>query len=76
LLASTRVFEPASWARLQGHLNAGVGLDAEHVAWSEIRWGVGVDWGRTEEVPAAVAVRAVTGLSDTSTMRARPASSR
>ena len=58
LLASTRVFEPASWARLQGHLNAGVGFDTEDVASSEIRWGLGLDWGVTEQVTAAVAVLA------------------
>jgi hypothetical protein len=58
LLASTRVFEPASWARLQGHLNAGVGFDTEDVASSEIRWGLGLDWGFTEQVTAAVAVLA------------------
>jgi outer membrane putative beta-barrel porin/alpha-amylase len=58
LLASTRVFEPASWARLQAHLNAGAGFDAEDVASSEIRWGLGLDWGFTEQVTAAVAVLA------------------
>ena len=58
LLASTRIVEVGSWARLQGHLNAGVGFDTEDVASSEIRWGLGLDWGITEQVTAAVAVLA------------------
>lgn len=56
LLASSRVVELASWARLQGHFNAAVGFDTEDVASSEIRWGLGLDWGITEQVTAAVAV--------------------
>jgi hypothetical protein len=56
LLVSTRSFEPASWARLQGHLNASVGLDTEDVDASEARWGIGVDWGITEGLTAAVGV--------------------
>ena len=56
LLASTRIFEPASWARLQGHLNVGVGFDTEDVGASEARWGIGLDWGITEGITAAVAV--------------------
>jgi hypothetical protein len=55
LLASTRAFELASWARLQGHLNAGVGFDTEDVASSEIRWGIGLDWGVTQHATAALA---------------------
>jgi hypothetical protein len=56
LLASTRIFEPASWARLQVHLNAGVGFDTEDVNASEARWGIGLDWGVTKHITAAVAV--------------------
>jgi len=55
LLASTRIFEPAPWARLQGHLNAGVGFDTDDVGASEARWGIGLDWGMTEHVTAAIA---------------------
>lgn len=55
VLASTRIFEPASWARLQGHFNAGVGFDTEDVGASEARWGVGLDWGLTDDVTAAIA---------------------
>jgi hypothetical protein len=58
LLASTRIVELASWARLQGHVNAGIGFDTEDVSSSEIRWGLGLDWGVTEQVTAAVAVLA------------------
>lgn len=56
LLASTRIFEPATWARLQGHLNAVAGFDTDDVDASEIRWGLGLDWGITEQATAAVAV--------------------
>jgi hypothetical protein len=56
LLASTRTFEPAPWARLQVHLNAGLGLDTEDVASSEARWGIGLDWRITDGITAAVAV--------------------
>jgi hypothetical protein len=55
LLASTRIFEPAPWARLQGHLNAGIGFNADDVGASEARWGLGLDWGVTERVTAAIA---------------------
>ncbi|HYD50614.1 MAG TPA: hypothetical protein VEB21_19820 [Terriglobales bacterium] len=55
LLLSSRVFEPARWARLQGHFNATAGLNAEHLDASEARWGVGLDWGVTEEITAALA---------------------
>jgi hypothetical protein len=58
LLASTRIFETAPWARLQGHGNVGVGFNADDVASSEVRWGLGLDWGLTERVTAAVAVLA------------------
>jgi hypothetical protein len=56
LIASTRVFEPAPWARLQGHLNAGVGFDTEDVGASEARWGIGLDWGITQRITAAIAI--------------------
>jgi hypothetical protein len=56
VLASTRIFQPAPWARLQGHLNAGVGFDTDDVDASEARWGIGLDWGFTERITAAVAV--------------------
>ena len=55
LLASTRLFEPAPWARLQGHMNAGVGFDTDDVGASEARWGIGLDWGMSEHVTAAIA---------------------
>jgi hypothetical protein len=55
LLASTRIFEAASWARFQGHLNATLGFNAEDVDASEARWGIGLDWGMTENVTTAVA---------------------
>jgi hypothetical protein len=63
LLASTRIVELASWARLQGHLNAGIGFDTEDVSSSEIRWGLGLDWGVAEQVTAAIAVLARHPLS-------------
>jgi hypothetical protein len=56
LLASTRVFEPATWARLQGHFNAAVGFNTEDVDESDARWGVGLDWGAIEEVTVSLAV--------------------
>jgi hypothetical protein len=56
LLASTRLFRPAAWARLQGHLNASVAFDTDDVDASEARWGIGLDWGITERITAAVAV--------------------
>jgi len=58
LLASTRLFEPAPWARLQGHVNAGVNFDLEDVDASGVRWGVGLDWGVSRHVTAAVGVLA------------------
>ena len=58
VLATTRVFEPASWARLQGHFNAAVGFDTDDVSASEIRWGLGADWGITEDATAAIAILA------------------
>lgn len=62
-IASTRIFHPARWARLQGHLNAGVGVDTEDVAASEGRWGLGVDWGLNRHVTAAVALLGRHGFS-------------
>lgn len=56
LLVSTRRFEPRRWARLQGHLNASVGFNAEDVADSQAQWGVGLDWGVGDAVTFAVAV--------------------
>ena len=56
LLASTRVFEAATWARLQGQFNVLAGFDTEDVDQSEIRWGLGLDWGITEQATAAIAV--------------------
>ena len=53
---STRMFEPAPWARLQGYLNAGVDFDAGNVDDSQARWGVGVDWAPLPSVTAALAV--------------------
>lgn len=53
---STRIFEPAPWARLQGYLNAGVDFDAGNVDDSQARWGVGVDWAPLPSVTAALAV--------------------
>jgi hypothetical protein len=55
LLASTRVFQPASWARLQGHFNGAVDFDTEDVNESDARWGFGLDWGVTGDVTAAIA---------------------
>lgn len=55
LLASTRIYEPATWARFQGHLNATVGFNADNVDSSDARWGIGLDWGITESLTAAVA---------------------
>lgn len=55
LLVSSRIFEPASWARFQGHINGTVGFNTENVDSSDARWGVGLDWGMTESITAAVA---------------------
>lgn len=55
LLASSRIFEAAEWARLQGHLNATVGFNAENVDSSDARWGIGLDWSLTESITTAVA---------------------
>jgi hypothetical protein len=55
LLASTRVFDAAPWARLQGHANAAIGIDTEDVGSSEARWGFGLDWGLTENLTAGIA---------------------
>jgi hypothetical protein len=56
LLASSRIFEPRSWARFQGHFNATIGFNADDVDSSDARWGIGLDWGITEEITAAVAL--------------------
>ena len=55
LIASTRVFELAPFARLQGHANGAVGFDAEDVDSSEARWGFGLDWGVTDDLTAGIA---------------------
>ena len=55
LIASTRVFTPASWARLQGHFNGAIALDTEDVGNSEARWGFGLDWGVTDTLTAGIA---------------------
>jgi hypothetical protein len=55
LLASTRVFEAASWARLQGHLNAAIGFNTEDVGSSEARWGLGGDWAVADAVTFSLA---------------------
>jgi len=56
LYASTRSFQPARWARLQGHLNLGMDFDTDDFGDSEGRWGLGLDWGVTEGLTAAIAV--------------------
>lgn len=58
LIASTRVFERASWARLQGHFNGAIAFDTEDVGASEARWGFGLDWGFTDQLTAGVAILA------------------
>jgi hypothetical protein len=58
LFVTTRPFEPRKWARLQGHFNAGVGFNAEDVGSSEVRWGLGLDWGVTQHATASLAVLA------------------
>jgi hypothetical protein len=55
VIASTRLYEPAPWARLQGHFNGAVALDTEEVGNSEARWGFGFDWGVTESLTAGIA---------------------
>jgi hypothetical protein len=55
LIVSTRMFQPARWARLQGHFNAGIDFDTEDVNDSDARWGFGLDWGFTDDVTAAIA---------------------
>lgn len=54
LLASTRMFHAADWARFQSHLNVTVGFNADHVNSSEARWGYGVDWGITDDATVSV----------------------
>lgn len=55
LVASTRRWEPASWARLQGYFNGGIAFDTEDVDNSEARWGFGLDWGVTDDLTASLA---------------------
>lgn len=55
LLASTRVFRLAPWARLQGHVNAAIDFDTEDVDASDARWGLGLDWGMTDRITASMA---------------------
>ncbi len=55
LIASTRVFTLAPWARLQGHVNAAIDFDTEDVGESDARWGLGLDWGVTDTATAAIA---------------------
>ncbi|MBX3028290.1 hypothetical protein KF840_25650 [bacterium] len=57
-IASTRVFQPAPWARLQGHFNGAIAIDTEDVGNSEARWGFGFDWGVTESLTAGIALLA------------------
>lgn len=54
-IAATRVFQPASWARLQGYFNGGIAIDTEDVGNSEARWGFGFDWGFTPSLTAGIA---------------------
>jgi len=55
LIASTSVYQPAPWARLQGHFNGGIDFDTDDVNNSDARWGFGLDWGFTDDVTAAIA---------------------
>jgi len=55
IIASTRIFMPATWARLQGYFNAGIGFDTEDVNSSEARWGFGLDWGFNDSITAGIA---------------------
>jgi hypothetical protein len=56
LYLSTRQWQPATWARLAAHLNAGLDLVADDVSTSEGRWGVGADWGISEGATVGIAV--------------------
>ncbi len=56
LYASTRSWQPASWARLSGHMNGGVDFVADDVGTSEARWGVGLDWGVSDGATVGMAV--------------------
>lgn len=47
---STPIEVLASWARLQGHFNAGVDFLADDVGASEPRWALGLDWGLSDGV--------------------------
>jgi hypothetical protein len=64
LLASTRIFEAAPWARLQGHLNAAVGFNTEDVDSSEARWGIGGDWAIEDAVTLSIAFLARNQFAD------------
>jgi hypothetical protein len=64
LLASTRVFEAAPWARFQGHLNAAIGFDTENVDQSEARWGLGLDWALADPVTLSLAFLARNQFAD------------
>jgi hypothetical protein len=55
IIASTRIFMPATWARLQGYFNGGIGFDTEDVGASEARWGFGLDWGMTDDFTTGIA---------------------
>jgi hypothetical protein len=55
LLASSRIYQPAPCARLQGHFNATLGINAEDVDAGEARWGLGLDWGLTDDLTVALA---------------------
>lgn len=56
LYLSTQKWHPASWATLAAHLNAGLDLVADDVSTSEGRWGLGLDWGMSEDATLGIAV--------------------
>jgi len=56
LYASTRAWRPAAWARLTAYLNGGVDFVVDDVDASEGRWGVGLDWGVTDDATIGLAV--------------------
>lgn len=62
-IVSTRIFEPAPWARLQGHFNGGVEIDVEDAGNSTAAWGFGLDWGVSDGVTAAIAFLAQNDFS-------------
>lgn len=55
LLVSTRMYRPASWARLQGFMNASIDFNTEDVASSDARWGFGLDWAPVDRFTGAIA---------------------